>query len=89
MALARYLQLDNYVNNWRRLGFSDDDLSGGGSDRLVDANVAWGDEAAIRAHLQRHWDAGADHVCIQPIGADGSRQIINEKILELLAPGRA
>jgi len=88
IALARYLQLENYANNWRRLGFSDADLSGGGSDKLIDANIAWGDETAIRAHLQRHWDAGADHVCIQPIGADGSRQVYNEKILDLLAPGR-
>ena len=48
-ALANYMRLDNYVNNWRRLGFGDDDFAGGGSDRFIDANVAWGDEAAIRA----------------------------------------
>ena len=44
-ALAPYMRLDNYVNNWRRLGFGDDEMAGGGSDRFVDANVAWGDEA--------------------------------------------
>jgi probable F420-dependent oxidoreductase len=85
-ALSRYLQLENYVNNWRRLGFGDNDLGGGGSDRFLDANVAWGDEAAIRARIQEHWDAGADHVCIQPIRMEDSQQILDERVLELLAP---
>jgi probable F420-dependent oxidoreductase len=85
--LARYLQLENYVNNWRRLGFGDADFAGGGSDRLIDANVAWGDEDAIRAHIQKHWDAGADHVCIQAINTDSSRKLTGEKIFDLLAPG--
>ncbi|HTT79942.1 MAG TPA: TIGR03620 family F420-dependent LLM class oxidoreductase [Stellaceae bacterium] len=85
-ALAPYLQLDNYVNNWRRLGFRDDDMAGGGSDRFIDANVAWGSEAAIRRRLAEHWDAGADHVCIQSINPDGSRRP-DERVLALLAPG--
>jgi probable F420-dependent oxidoreductase len=86
-ALSRYLQLENYVNNWRRLGFGDNDLGGGGSDRFLDANVAWGDEAAIRARIQEHWDAGADHVCIQPIRMEeDSQQILDERVLKLLAP---
>jgi probable F420-dependent oxidoreductase len=85
-ALSRYLQLENYVNNWRRLGFGDNDLGGGGSDRFLDANVAWGDEAAIRARIQEHWDAGADHVRIQPIRMEDSQQILDERVLELLAP---
>ena len=72
-ALATYIQLENYANNWRRLGFTDDDLAGGGSDRFVDANIAWGDEGAIRKRLQLYWDAGADHVCIQSIHPSGSR----------------
>jgi probable F420-dependent oxidoreductase len=63
--IAQYFGLPNYTNNWRRLGFSDDDLAEGGSDRLVDALVAWGDEAAIAARVQEHRDAGASHVCIQ------------------------
>jgi probable F420-dependent oxidoreductase len=84
-ALAPYMQLDNYVNTWKRLGFSDD-LLGGGSDRFIDANVAWGDEAAIRKRIQEHWDAGADHVCIQTINPDGSRRP-DEKLLAMLAPG--
>ena len=59
------MTLPNYVNNWRRFGFTDDDVSGTGSDRLVDAIVAWGDEAAIARRVQQHLDAGADHVCVQ------------------------
>ena len=85
--LSRYLQLENYVNSWRREGFSETDLAAGGSDRFLDAMVAWGDERAIRARIQQHWDAGADHVCIQAISSQGSRQPVDEKILELLAPG--
>lgn len=63
--LKNYLGLPNYTNNWKRQGFGDDDLADGGSDRLVDALVVWGDEAAIAARVQAHRDAGADHVCIQ------------------------
>jgi len=70
--LAGYLELPNYVNNWRRLGFTEDDFAGGGSDRLVDAVVAWGDADTIAARLQEHRDAGADHVCIQTLVAPGS-----------------
>ena len=65
--LSVYLQLPNYVNNWRRLGFTDDDFADGGSDRLIDHIVVWGDEAAIAARVQAHLDAGADHVCVQVI----------------------
>jgi probable F420-dependent oxidoreductase len=85
-ALGPYIQLENYANNWRRLGFRDADLSGGGSDRFVDANIAWGDESAIRKRLQQFWDAGADHVCIQAIHPSGSRTQIDERIFDLLAP---
>jgi probable F420-dependent oxidoreductase len=69
-ALAVYLPLPNYVNNWRRLGFGDEDFADGGSDRLVDAVFAWGDEQAIADRVRAHLDAGADHVCIQviPVG---------------------
>ncbi len=63
--LSVYLQLPNYVNNWRRLGFTEDDFADGGSDRLVDHVVVWGDEATIAARVQAHLDAGADHVCVQ------------------------
>ena len=63
--LRTYLELPNYSNNWKRQGFTDDDLTDGGSDRLVDSLVVWGDETTIAARLQEHRDAGADHVCIQ------------------------
>jgi probable F420-dependent oxidoreductase len=69
--LERYLALPNYANNLRREGFGDDDFSDGGSNRLVDAIVAWGDESAIRARVDEHRAAGADHVCIQVLGAQG------------------
>src|SRR5215472_6004789 len=85
--LSRYLQLENYVNGWHRQGFGDDELSGGGSNRFLDAMVAWGGEAAIRDRIRQHWDAGADHVCIQPISPSGSRQSGDEGLLALLAPG--
>lgn len=87
-ALSFYVGLENYANNWRRLGFTDADLSGGLSDRFVDANVAWGDEGAIRKRLQAYWDAGADHVCIQSIHPTGSRTELAEEIYDLLAPAK-
>jgi probable F420-dependent oxidoreductase len=87
-ALSRYLQLENYVNGWRRQGFGDADLAGGGTDRFLDAMVAWGDEDAIRARVQQHWDAGADHVCIQPISGPETQDATGERVLDLLAPAR-
>jgi probable F420-dependent oxidoreductase len=68
--LATYLGLPNYTNNWKRVGFTDDDLGNGGTDRLVDAFVAWGDEEAIVRRVQDHRDAGADHVCVQVLTGD-------------------
>jgi probable F420-dependent oxidoreductase len=53
-AMAFYLPLTNYRNNWLRLGFGDEDLADGGSDRFLDAMVAWGNEAAIRQCIQAH-----------------------------------
>jgi len=78
-----YLGLPNYVDHWRRLGFTDADFAGGGSDRLVDALFAWGDEKAIRARIDEHWQAGADHVCIQAVGRTA---LPDERLLALLAP---
>ena len=68
--MAIYLTLPNYVNNLRRLGWDDDDLGGGGSDKLVDAVVVWGDEAAVADRVAEHHAAGADHVCVQVIEDD-------------------
>ena len=70
--MATYLTLPNYTNNLRRLGWTDDDLADGGSDKLVDAIVAWGDEAAIQARVQAHLEAGADHVCVQVLGENAA-----------------
>ena len=69
--VADYLELPNYANSMRRMGFTEHDLRDGGSDRLVDAVVAVGDEGAIRARVDEHLEAGADHVCIQVVGPMG------------------
>ncbi len=71
--LAPYLQLPNYTNNWLRLGFTAEDLAGGGGDRLIDGLVAWGTTEAIRNRIAEHYRAGADHVCIQVKTEDGTR----------------
>jgi probable F420-dependent oxidoreductase len=68
-----YLGLPNYSGNLRSLGFSEEDLSGGGSDRLVDAIVYWGDSSTVAGKVQQHFDAGADHVCIQVLSGSGDR----------------
>jgi len=68
--MAIYLGLPNYLNNLRRLGFGDDDFKDGGSNRLVDAIVAWGDVDAVVKRVRAHHDAGADHVCVQVLGPD-------------------
>ena len=81
--MAVYLQLPNYVNNLRDLGFADADFADGGSDRLVDAIVAWGDEAAIAARVRAHHDAGADHVAVQAYAPDAAEAL---GWLERLAP---
>jgi len=70
MHMATYLGLPNYVNNLKRLGFSDADVANGGSDRLVDAIVVWGDIDAVVKRVRAHHDAGADHVCIQVLDPD-------------------
>ena len=64
-ALDIYLNLANYLNNWKRLGFTDDDVAKPGSDALVDAVVAYGTPEQIAARLRAHLDAGADHVPVQ------------------------
>jgi len=68
--MAGYLTLPNYTNNLRRFGYTDEDLSGGGSDRLVDAIVAWGDAAAIADRVRAHRAAGADHICLQVLSEE-------------------
>jgi probable F420-dependent oxidoreductase len=68
--ISRYLDLPNYTKNWRRLGFTDHDLGGQGSDRLVDALVAWGDVEVAIQRVNEHLNAGADHVCVQVFDAE-------------------
>jgi probable F420-dependent oxidoreductase len=64
-AADRYLHAPNYVNNLLRLGFTDEDVSNGGSERLIDALIAWGEPSVIAQRIAEHHAAGADHVCIQ------------------------
>jgi probable F420-dependent oxidoreductase len=74
-AVAYYTQLPNYANNWRRLGYSEDDIATV-SDKLIDGIFAWGTATQIADRVKAHHDAGADHVCIQVIsgsGLEGSR----------------
>ena len=82
--LELYLGLPNYTNNWKRLGFTDDEIADGGSDRLIDALVAWGDEAAIAARIKEHRDAGASRVCIQVLTE--TPRVIPLEQLRILAP---
>jgi probable F420-dependent oxidoreductase len=82
------IALPNYQRAWREfLGFEDADFASGGSDRLIDATIAWGDVAAIRKHLDRHFEAGATQVCIHPVGPGGIGAGPDWKVLEALAPG--
>jgi probable F420-dependent oxidoreductase len=82
-AVGGYADLPNYRNNWKRLGFSDTEIDGR-EPRFVDAVVAWGDADTIRERLREHTDAGATHVCIQPLSA--SRGQVDWSCLEALAP---
>jgi probable F420-dependent oxidoreductase len=68
-----YLRLDNYRNNLLRLGWSEDDVAGDGSDALVDALVGWGDTVAIQTRVAAHLEAGADHVCVQVLNGPVDR----------------
>jgi probable F420-dependent oxidoreductase len=65
------LGLPSYQANVRRMGFGDDDLASGGSDRLIDAVVAWGDLDAVAERIREHFDAGADHVALQALAVPG------------------
>jgi len=76
--MAVYLRAPNYTNNLRRFGFDDDDLADGGSDRLVDAIVAWGGVEAVAERVRAHHDAGADHVCVQVLTAEAGRLPVAE-----------
>ena len=85
--LGRYLEMVNYRNNLLRLGLAASDFAGGGSDRLADAVIAWGDAATIRRRVDEHWAAGADHVCIQALNPNEAMPALpDERLLAALAP---
>lgn len=84
-ALGMYASLPNYRNNWLRLGFTEDEIEQR-ADRFLDAVVAWGTADTIRARLDEHRAAGADHVCIQPLSPAGPG-VLDWNALEELAPG--
>ena len=84
--LRFYSRAPGYVNAWKRMGFSDDDISTQ-SARLVDAIVAWGTADQIEARLQEHADAGASHVCIHPLHPEDGQGQPHDDALVVLAPG--
>ena len=84
--LTRYMALPNYVNNWLRLGFTEAELADGGSDRFIDAMVLSGDAEAVKRGLRAHFEAGATHVCLQPVTEDGDtrhRDAMLEALVDL------
>jgi len=80
-----YSSLPNYRNNWLRLGFTEEEISSL-SDRFIDETFVWGDIEKIKARVQAHWDAGASHVCIQPINPNGQMGDPDWALLEAMAP---
>ncbi len=84
--LSRYMVLPNYRNNWLRLGFTEADLSDGGSERFLNAMVVWGEVETIQARIREHMDAGATQVCIQPVHPPGDVERA-KAMLTALAPG--
>jgi probable F420-dependent oxidoreductase len=85
--LHRYMAMTNYRNNWLRIGFTEADLADGGSDRFIDAMVLWGDTATIARGLTAHLQAGANHVCIQPVHAEGDSEARDRTLAALAGVG--
>jgi len=88
-ALSVYMGLPAYHRQWLRFGFEPGDFEAGGSDRLIDTLVAWGDEAAIRARIAEHVEAGASEILVSPYNPEQSGPAPHWKLLEALAPGTA
>ncbi|MCH2333545.1 MAG: TIGR03620 family F420-dependent LLM class oxidoreductase [Pseudomonadales bacterium] len=84
-AAQTYQRLPNYRNNWLRMGLGEADIDGDGSDTFIDATFAWGEIDAIKNRVQEHYDAGASHVCVQPIHPEGRMGDIDWRVLEALA----
>ena len=83
--LARYIHLPNYRNNWKRLGFSEEEIDET-SDRFIDELVAWGTLDQINERLNEHEEAGASHICIQPLAVHGQFGNPHWEALEALSP---
>ena len=83
--LQMYLGIEHYPQRWRGLGFDEADFANGGSDRLIDAIVAWGNERTIRERIAEQFKTGATHVCIIPLDPHGGGRP-DERALEALAP---
>jgi probable F420-dependent oxidoreductase len=82
-----YLNAPPYQRNFKLMGFDESDMRHGGSDRLIDAIIAWGDERHLRERIDDHYRAGADHVYLIPLSADGGR-LPEMRVVEALAPRR-
>jgi probable F420-dependent oxidoreductase len=79
-----YQGLPNYRNNWLRMGLTEDDINDL-SDRFIDTTFAWGTADAIKSRIQEHMDAGATHVCLQPVNPNGQFGDLHWECLEALA----
>lgn len=84
-AAGMYQGLPNYRNNWIRMGLTEDDINIPGSDRFIDETFVWGDVDAIKQRIQEHYDAGATHVCVQPVKSEGQFGEPDWNVLEALA----
>ncbi|MEM1230976.1 MAG: TIGR03620 family F420-dependent LLM class oxidoreductase [Pseudomonadota bacterium] len=80
-----YTGLPNYRNNWLRMGLEESDFENGGSDRFIDTTFAWGTVEAIKDRIRAHFDAGATHVCLQPVNPNGQFGDLHWEALEALA----
>ncbi len=80
-----YMGAPPYRRHFTDLGFNDDDMKKGGSDRLLDTIIAWGDAATLRARIEAHRNAGADHVYLIPLSSEGGR-LPDMRVIEALAP---
>lgn len=87
-ALAMYMKLDYYHREWRKLGYEDADFANGGSDRLIDALVAWGNADALNARVAEYANAGATRVIVMPFGLK-TKAGLDPRVLEALAPAAA
>ena len=85
-AISIYLPLPAYRKQWSQWGFDESDFESGGSDRLVDSAVAWGDEKTIRGRMADYIEAGASQIAISPLNPEGRGPAPHWKLLEALAP---